>query len=67
MVQVIPFKREKFVSSFYYDDGRYKKIWNTAKTVFFDRYKKYFRQPKTFLVEEKKTSKCPFAFLSKKD
>jgi hypothetical protein len=65
-VQVIPIKREKFISSFSYDDGRYLKIWSSIRTVFFDRYKKFFRQPKFYLDEsEIEKPKCPFSFLHK--
>jgi hypothetical protein len=67
-IQVIPFKREKFISTYSYDDGRYQKLWLKARTVFFDRYKKFFRTPKEFLEGEIEKPKCPFAFLhSKKD
>lgn len=63
-IQVIPFKRDSFISSFSFDDGTYLNAWNKAKTVFFDRYKKFFRQPKQFLDEsESPKSKCPFSFL----
>lgn len=49
MVQVIPFKRDSFKSTISHDDGKYKNLWNKAKTVFFDRYKRFFHSPKTFL------------------
>ncbi len=63
-VQVIPIKRDKFVSSYSVDDGSYKTIWQKTRTVFFDRYKKFFRQPKEFIDEsELPKSKCPFSFL----
>lgn len=66
-IQVIPIKREKHISKFSYDDGSLIKIWDKARTIFFDRYKKTFRQPKFYLdeSEEVKQSKCPFSFLHK--
>lgn len=56
MIQVIPFKRETFISTYSVDDGKFKKLWSKAKTVFFDRYKRFFRQKKIF----KKQDHCPF-------
>jgi hypothetical protein len=49
MIQVIPFKRDSFKSVISHDEGKYKNLWNKAKTVFFDRYKRFFHSPKTFL------------------
>jgi len=69
LVQVIPFKREKFVAKFSFDNGTYMSIWKKASTVFFDRYKKYFRTVKSFEIEKNKpeqVSKCPFANFFKK-
>jgi hypothetical protein len=70
IIQVIPFKRQKFVSFYSYDKGsKFKKQWDKACTVFFHRYKKFFRTPKEFITESQippQKSKCPFAFLHKK-
>jgi hypothetical protein len=60
IIQVIPFKRECFTSTYSFDDGRLNTLWCKAKTVFFDRYKKFFREPKHFAENE---SKCPFSKL----
>ena len=49
MIQVIPFKRIPMKSSISHDDGKYKSLWNKSKTAFFDRYKRFFHKPKTFL------------------
>lgn len=58
MIQVIPFKREKFVATFKKDSNKLLYKWySKAGAVFFDRYKKYFRAKKEFSVKE---SKCPF-------
>jgi hypothetical protein len=62
LIQVIPFKRETFTSEYSYDDGFYKRAWQKAHTVFFDRYKRHFRSPKTYETPKKKVSKCPFHF-----
>lgn len=62
-VQVIPFKRQDFKSEFSFDDGFFKREWKKAHTVFFDRYKRFFRSPKKY--EQGSVKKCPFAFLSK--
>lgn len=66
VIQVIPFKREAFKATFTHDEpGHFKKIWMKAHSVFFERYQKFFRQPKKFEVEENKpASKCPFGFKS---
>jgi len=61
LVQIIPFKREKFVSEFSWDEGNVlSKIWTKAHTEFFGRYLKNFRSQKTFEEGEVKKSKCPF-------
>jgi hypothetical protein len=60
IIQVIPFKRECFTATYSIDDGKLKNLWAKAKTVFFDRYKKFFREPKHFTQSE---SKCPFSKL----
>lgn len=61
-VQIIPFKREEFYTKFSFDKGNVlKSLWDKAHSVFFDRYKKFFRQPKNF-NEEVPKSKCPFGF-----
>jgi hypothetical protein len=65
IVQIIPIKREKFVSSYSFDDGRYSSIWQKTRNVFFDRYKRFFRQPKEFVNESDLKPKCPFSFLHK--
>jgi hypothetical protein len=62
IIQVIPFKREKFVASYSWDEGgRLERLWKKAHLGFFNRYLKNFRIPKHFSIEEKK-SKCPFGF-----
>ena len=64
IVQIIPFKRQDFISEFSHDDGYFKRQWQKAHAVFFDRYKRFFRSPKKYEQGEvKKTSKCPFAKL----
>jgi hypothetical protein len=60
IIQVIPFKRDNFYSSFSSNYEKYELKWKKAKTVFFDRYKKFFRSKKTY--DESKPSKCPFGF-----
>lgn len=66
LIQVIPFKRGDFISEFSYDkDGYFKNLWTKAHTVFFDRYKKFFRSPKKYLQGEVVQPKCPFSFLKK--
>lgn len=63
MIQIIPFKREKFRSSFSWDKGNIlKNAWTKAHTVFFERYQKTFRSPKTFEQGTEKKSKCPLGF-----
>jgi hypothetical protein len=65
IIQVIPFKRQKFKATY---DTKYEKfdlIWNKAKTVFFDRYKLFFRSPKKYDMEQK-DRKCPFSFIKNK-
>lgn len=62
MIQVIPFKRDHFKSSFSYDkDNLFKIAWTKAHTVFFERYQKFFRSPKNF-EQGKEKSRCPFGF-----
>jgi len=56
IVQIIPFKREKFVHEYNYDQGFFKKLWDKAHTEFFNRYGKNFRTKKVY--QEKS---CPFA------
>jgi hypothetical protein len=63
MIQVIPFKRETFTSEYSVDDGSHNTLWQKAHSVFFDRYKKFFRSPKTYEDVKPKESKCPFAFM----
>jgi|LakMenEpi03Aug12_release.lakeMendotaPanAssembly.Ray.scaffolds.fasta_scaffold157930_5 hypothetical protein len=63
MMQVIPFKRENFKSEFSHDNGFLKQQWKKANTVFFERYKRFFRSPKKY--EQGDIKKCPFAFLHK--
>lgn len=65
LVQVIPFKREDFKSEFSYDRGYFKRQWQKAHSVFFDRYKKFFRSHKKY--EQGDIKKCPFAFLHEKN
>lgn len=48
MVQIIPFKRDPFVASFSHDDGKYKNLWSKAKSVFFNRYARFFHSPKSY-------------------
>jgi hypothetical protein len=63
MIQVIPFKREPFVSSFSWDkDNILKLAWKRAHTVFFERYQKFFRSNKSYEQGTEKKSKCPFGF-----
>jgi hypothetical protein len=62
MIQVIPFKRHKFVATFKRDHSKLLKEWFKAKSVFFDIYKKHFRAKKEYTINE---SKCPFARLLK--
>jgi len=64
MIQVIPFKRSDFKSEFSYDNGYLKQQWRKAHTVFFDRYKRFFRSHKKY--EQGDVKKCPFAFLHNK-
>lgn len=66
IIQVIPFKRQDVISSFSYDYGFFKQQWVKAHSVFFDRYGKFFRSPKKYEQGVVK-SKCPFAFLTKKN
>ncbi|NBO98565.1 MAG: hypothetical protein EBU90_00285 [Proteobacteria bacterium] len=63
MIQVIPFKRSTFKSEFSYDTGFFRTQWQKAHTVFFDRYKRFFRSQKKY--EQGEVKKCPFAFLHK--
>ena len=64
LIQAIPFKRQDFISEFSYDrGGKLATVWKKAKTVYFDRYKKYFRSPKKY--EQGQIKKCPFNFSSK--
>lgn len=62
IIQVIPFKRQKFTASFKRDASSLLAEWFKAKTTFFDVYKKFFREKKEFNVQE---SKCPFHKLFK--
>lgn len=64
VIQVIPFKREKFKASFSWDKkGSLKKAWDKAHSVFFERYRRFFRSSKSFEPGEiKKESKCPLGF-----
>ena len=65
IIQVIPFKREKFISEYSYDkDFKLAKIWKRVQTSFFDRYSNNFHTKKDF--SEGGESKCPFAFLHPK-
>jgi hypothetical protein len=62
IIQILPFKRDRFVSMYTFDkDNFFKKLWSKAHTEYFDRYLKHFRSPKVF--EEGEVAKCPFAFL----
>jgi hypothetical protein len=62
-VQIIPFKRAEFTSSFSYDkDGKFKALWNKAHTVFFERYQRFFWTPKKYEQGKEKSNKCPFGF-----
>jgi hypothetical protein len=60
IMQVIPFKRENCKSEFSYDKGKLKLEWEKAYSVFFDRYKRFFRSPKKY--EQGDIRKCPFHF-----
>jgi len=61
MIQAIPFKRENFEASFSTDkDGLFKRMWNKAHTVFFERYQKHFWTPKSFKIKAK--GQCPMGF-----
>lgn len=48
MVQVIPFKRDSFVSSAGVRPASEDKRWQRAKTQFSNNYKDFFRSPKSF-------------------
>ena len=63
IIQVIPFKRNDFKSEFSYDHVFLKQQWEKAHSVFFDRYKRFFRSQKKY--EQGDVKKCPFAFLNK--
>lgn len=67
LIQIIPFKREDFVSEYSYDkDKKLATLWKKAESIFFDRYKKFFRETSKFHEGEiKPPSKCPFANLFK--
>lgn len=62
IIQIIPFKRHNFKASFSTKHEKFDLIWTKAKTVFFDRYKLFFRSPKKFDVESE-IKKCPFSNL----
>jgi hypothetical protein len=63
MIQVIPFKREEFKASYSADKkGVFKKTWDKAHTVFFERYQRFFRSSKKYGEVLKKEKKCPFGF-----
>jgi hypothetical protein len=64
IIQVIPFKREKYTSTFDWDKKSiFKKTWDKAHAVFFDRYARFFRSRKDFEAPTpKKTKGCPFGF-----
>jgi hypothetical protein len=61
IIQVIPIQKQTFKSSFSFDHGFFKRQCDKAHTVFFDRYKKFFRDPKKY--EQGDVKKCPLAFL----
>lgn len=58
IIQVIPFKRYDYSAIYHSNYSKYDIIWRKAKTVFFDRYKRFFRSIKKYEMQEK--SKCPF-------
>lgn len=63
MIQVIPFKREKFIARFKKTPANFLSKWySKGGSVFFDRYKKFFRTKKEYTIQE---SKCPFHRLFK--
>lgn len=63
LIQVIPFKREKFKAVYKSDeDNFFKRAWDKAHSVFFERYQKHFWSQKTYTISEQKKSKCPFGF-----
>lgn len=62
IIQVLPFRREEFVSQYSWDKKNiFENIWKKASLNFFDIYLKNFRSPKKFEEGDvKKISKCPF-------
>lgn len=60
MIQVIPFKREKYNSIYHSNHEKLDIIWKKAKTYFFNRYKRFFRSPKTYTSNQDLKTKCPF-------
>lgn len=64
IIQVIPFKRYDYNAIYHSNYSKYDIMWRKAKTVFFDRYKRFFRSIKKYEMKEKR--KCPFhSFLNK--
>jgi hypothetical protein len=49
LIQVIPFRREKYKSIIHSNSEKYNLMWKKAKTEFFDVYKKFFRSNKTYI------------------
>lgn len=60
IIQIIPFKRDNYKSCYHFNFQKYDIMWQKAKTVFFDRYKTFFRSPKKYEMGDEKKSKCPF-------
>jgi hypothetical protein len=60
LIQIIPFKRDSYVATYSTSSFKLEREWAKAKTVFFDRYKKFFRTPKEYTQQE---NKCPFSKL----
>lgn len=57
IIQIIPFKRQKFIATFKSNNAHLINKWFKAQSTFFDIYKKFFRSKKEFIIE---TRKCPF-------
>jgi len=64
IIQILPFKREEFVSRYSWDKkSKFKNIWKKASLSFFDIYLKNFHSSKKFEQgDDKRISKCPFGW-----
>jgi hypothetical protein len=61
IIQVIPFKREKYNSIYHSNHEKLDIMWKKAKTHFFNRYKRFFRSTKVYTSIPEKETKCPFS------